>query len=70
MLEPTQLELCEEMRATIRMVGNAVGQVWTRWVATCRQRSAETRSGMQKLDEERSRDKVMKCPEPKPDLGG
>jgi hypothetical protein len=70
MLETALLELRVEMRATIRMAGDAVGQTWSRWVATCRQRSAETRSGMQKLDEERSRDKVMKCPEPKPDLGG
>jgi hypothetical protein len=64
MRETAQLELCEEMRATIRMAGDAVGQTWTRWVATCRQRSAETRSGVQKLDEERSRARVMKCPEP------
>jgi len=64
MLETAQLELCEEMRATIRMAGDAVGQTWSRWVSTCRQRSAEAGSGMQKLDEERSRDKVMKCPEP------
>jgi hypothetical protein len=70
MLETALLELRVEMRATIRMAGDAVGQTWSRWVATCRQRSAETRSGMQKLDEDRSRDKVMKCPEPKPDLGG
>ncbi len=29
MLETAQLELCEEMRATIRMAGDAVGQTWS-----------------------------------------
>ena len=64
MLETVELESCEGMRATIRMAGDAVGQTWAGWVATCGQSSAEARNGISKLEEERSRDRLMKCPEP------
>ena len=69
MLEAAQSEVREDLRASVKVEGRAAGKAWRRRVAMPRQRSAESRFGMEKFDEEKSRDRVMKCPESQAVLG-
>jgi hypothetical protein len=62
MPEAAQSEWREGMRATVKAVQRAAAKSWRRIVPIYRQGLAETRLGLYKLDEERSRDRVMTCP--------
>jgi hypothetical protein len=63
MPEAVQAEGREVLRASVKVDGRSAEKAWRRKVAMPRQRSAESRLGMEKLDEEKSRDRIMKCPE-------
>ena len=62
MPEAAQADGRGDLRASIKVEGRAAEKARRCKVAMPRQRSAESRLGMERLDEEKSRDRVMKCP--------
>jgi hypothetical protein len=62
-------EVREDLRASVKVEGRAAEKAWRCKIAMPGQRSAESRLGREKVDEERSLDSVMRCPESRAVLG-